>query len=218
MQWIQRGVLTVAVLITAGLLVASCDSGGTEPPPPPPETEISATVTADGSALSDVTVELYASGGSSSLDSGTTGSDGEVVFTGMDAGTYELEIDVPTGYVLPSGESDRKSVMVAEGGSSSVSFTLESDASVVEVRLTSSLTFDPASVTVEPGTTVRWINDANIFHTITPDGHSEWSRAEVSSTGDTFSVTFDSEGSFPYYCEPHLSQGMTGTVDVQASQ
>ena len=218
MRWIQRGVLTAAVLTTAGLMVASCDSGGTEPPPPA-TTTIRATVMADGAGLSGVTVELYASGGTSSLQSRTTGSTGEAVFTGMDAGTYEVEIEVPAGYVLSGGEDDRKTVMVSDGGEAAVSFTLESDggSNTVEVHMTSGLRFDPAEVTIEPGTTVRWINDANIFHTITPDGHSAWSRATVSSAGETFSVTFNTEGVFPYYCEPHQSQGMTGTVTVETS-
>lgn len=218
MRWIQRGVLTAAVLTTTGLVVASCDSGGTEPPPPS-TTTIRATVTADGGGLSGVTVELYASGGTSSLQSRTTGSGGEAVFTGMDAGTYEVEIEVPAGYVVSGGGDTRKTVMVSEGGEAEVSFALETDggSSTVEVHMTSSLTFSPAEVTIEPGTTVRWVNDANIFHTITPDGHTEWSRATVNSSGQTFSVTFNNEGVFPYYCEPHQSQGMTGTVTVQAA-
>ena len=220
MRWIQRGVLTAAVVTTAGLLVASCDSGGTEPPPPTSTTTIRATVTADGAGLSGVTVELYASGGTSSLQSRTTGSGGEAVFTNMDAGTYEVEIEVPAGYVLSSGDDTRKTVMVSEGGEAGVSFALEADggASTVDVHLTTSLTFSPAEVTIEPGTTVRWINDANIFHTITPDGHTEWSRATMNSTDQTFSVTFNNEGVFPYYCEPHQSQGMTGTVTVEAAE
>lgn len=219
MQWIQRVVLTAALLTTAGLLVASCDSGGTEPPPPTSTTTIRATVTAEGAGLSGVTVELYASGGTSSLQSRTTGSNGEAVFTGMDAGTYEVEIEVPAGYVLSSGGDTRKTVMVSDGGEAEVSFALEVDgsSSTVEVHMTSSLTFSPAEVTIEPGTTVRWINDASVFHTITPDGHSAWSRATVNSTGQTFEVTFNSEGVFPYYCEPHQSQGMTGTVTVEAA-
>lgn len=86
----------------------------------------------------------------------------------------------------------------------------------MEVHLTSGLQFTPADLTIEPGTTVRWVNDASIFHTITPDGHSEWERATMTTAGDDFTHTFEAEGEFPYYCEPHLSQGMTGTVTVQA--
>ena len=89
--------------------------------------------------------------------------------------------------------------------------------SVVEVNLTSGLAFTPADLTIEVGTTVRWVNDAAMFHTITPDGHSEWSRQEMTSAGQTFEHTFGSEGTFPYYCEPHQAQGMAGTITVEAA-
>lgn len=87
----------------------------------------------------------------------------------------------------------------------------------VEVHLTSSRTFSPADLTIEAGTTVRWVNDAAIFHTITPDGHTEWTRQEMSSAGQTFEHTFSSEGTFPYFCEPHQAEGMTGTITVESS-
>lgn len=215
MNWLRRGGLAALALMVAG--VVACDSGGgTEPQS---GARVVATVTAGGSGLSGVTVALY-SGGATPLASATTGGGGEATFTGLDGGTYEVEITVPEGYVVPSGEETRKSVMVAEGQAGTVSFALEPDASatVVEVHLTSSLTFSPAELTIEPGTTVRWVNDASIFHTITPNGHSEWDDTSVSSAGETFTHTFETEGEFPYYCSPHRSQGMTGTITVQASQ
>lgn len=124
---------------------------------------------------------------------------------------------------------DRKSIMAAIVMVAVAGFTAacESDSGtgvngnggddVVEVRLTSDLTFSPAEVTIEPGMTVRWVNDADIFHTVTPDGHSEWTNQEMSTAGETFEHTFSNEGSYPYYCEPHLSQGMTGTITVESS-
>lgn len=92
----------------------------------------------------------------------------------------------------------------------------ESQDGVVEIHLTTGFTFSEAELTIEPGTTVEWINDDDIFHTITPDGHSEWTRREMSVEGETFRHTFDTEGVFPYLCEPHESQGMTATITVEA--
>ena len=89
------------------------------------------------------------------------------------------------------------------------------DSGVVEVAAMGDLTFSPADVTIEPGTTVRWVNNSDLFHTVTPDGHSEWSHQDLAS-GATFEHTFETEGTFPYYCEPHLSQGMTGTITVES--
>jgi plastocyanin len=214
MRWLQRGVLATALALLVAGLAVSCDSGGMEPNP---TTTINADVMADGSGVANVDVELYASGGVSSLRSATTNGQGRAVFGDLDAGTYDVEITVPAGYDIAGGADDRQSVTVSEGQSRNVTFNLESNSSVVEVHLTSGLAFSQADITIEPGTTVRWVNDASIFHTITPDGHTEWSRATVNTAGDEFTHTFNTEGDFPYYCEPHLSQGMTGTVTVQAS-
>lgn len=79
--------------------------------------------------------------------------------------------------------------------------------------------FSPASVTIQPGDTVQWTWSAG--------GHSTTSGSPGSPTGiwdsgilnqgATFSHTFPTAGSFPYYCAPHGSCcGMTGMVTVSA--
>jgi plastocyanin len=83
------------------------------------------------------------------------------------------------------------------------------------VTLRSGLRFDPSDLTVSPGTTVRWVNEASITHTVTPDGHTEWQEWATGSQGQTFEHTFASAGTFPYYCEPHRGDGMTGVIRVQ---
>jgi plastocyanin len=78
----------------------------------------------------------------------------------------------------------------------------------------SSLTFDPASTTVQVGTTVTWRNDEPITHTISsgrfngvdkttglrssedPDGTFE---AMLPGKGKTFSFAFTKPGTYPYY-------------------
>lgn len=217
MRWLQHDVLTVAAALLVMGLAVSCDSGGTEPMP---TTTINVDVMADGSGVSNVDVELYASGGATSLESATTNGQGRATFSGLEAGTYDVEITVPAGYDIAGGGADRRSVTVSDGQSGNVTFTLESSSSAQVVHLTSGLTFSPADLTIYVGTTVRWVNDANIFHTITPDGHTEWSRATVNTAGDEFTHTFDTVGEFPYYCEPHGGpggQGMSGTITVQAA-
>jgi plastocyanin len=39
--------------------------------------------------------------------------------------------------------------------------------------------------------------------------------AATLASGSTYSHTFTQAGSFPYFCRPHCSMGMTGTVVVQ---
>ena len=70
-------------------------------------------------------------------------------------------------------------------------------------------------MTIQPGTTIRWVNAANIFHTVTPDGHTEFARATFSQTGDSFEHTFTTPGTYDYFCEPHVGFGMRGTIIVQ---
>ena len=93
----------------------------------------------------------------------------------------------------------------------------------------SSLMFDPASTTVQVGTTVTWRNDEPITHTITsgrfigvdettglrssqdPDGTFE---ATLPGKGKTYSFTFTKPGTHTYYCDIH--QGMNATIKVVA--
>ena len=77
--------------------------------------------------------------------------------------------------------------------------------------------FQPASVTIHPGDTVRW--------TWSSTGHSSTSGnpgapnglwdSGILSQGAAFTHTFNTVGSFPYYCTPHgACCGMRGTVTV----
>lgn len=85
---------------------------------------------------------------------------------------------------------------------------------LLEIRLTD-FSFTPARVTIRPGTRVRWINTTNTFHTVTPDGHSAWQRWETSAPTDTLEHVFGAPGDFAYFCEPHRSIGMTGSIAVR---
>ncbi len=76
--------------------------------------------------------------------------------------------------------------------------------------------FSPPTVTVAPGEAVIWSFQA--FHTSTSDtqtGPEVWDSGFL-STG-TFSHTFTTPGSYPYYCQVHSSPGgtmMNGVVIV----
>jgi len=89
---------------------------------------------------------------------------------------------------------------------------------VVVVHATSGNRFSPSSVTVAPGTTVRWVADVSAGHTVTPDNAAQpgvWTAASIGSNGDTFDFTFNTAGDFSYHCVPHQALGMTGVVHVQ---
>jgi plastocyanin len=74
--------------------------------------------------------------------------------------------------------------------------------------------FQTQNVTVQPGASVTWVNcelpDVPA-HTSTND-QGTWA-SPLLAPGESFTVTFNSPGVFPYHCEPHPF--MTGTVTVQ---
>jgi plastocyanin len=105
----------------------------------------------------------------------------------------------------------------------------------VTVEMTDGLVFDPESVTVVPGTTVVWENVGQVGHSVTayegelPADAEYFASADAGSEGATrdaypaegdvaggerYEHTFDVEGTYEYFCIPHESAGMLGTVVV----
>lgn len=206
------------VVASASAVALSCggDDGGDITDPGSDTGAIRATVTQDGTAAPGVTVRLYTAGGSSAQSTQTTGGDGNATFGSLSPGGYDVEVVLPAGTELVEG-APRRSVTAQAGATATVTFALASEAAgdVVEVVVRGNLTFSPEELTIEPGTTVRWRNEEAMLHTITPDGHTEWNEGTVTGAGDVFTHTFTSAGTFPYFCAPHLSAGMTGVVTVQ---
>jgi plastocyanin len=88
------------------------------------------------------------------------------------------------------------------------------------VRATPSNTFTPASVTVNVGDTVTWTNDGGIHNVKFEDGRLEEPSSPAFTWTSNPKRTFDTPGSFRYFCEQHGSAGgvgMSGTVVVQGA-
>jgi plastocyanin len=82
-----------------------------------------------------------------------------------------------------------------------------------------SLNFQPASVTVAPGTTITWIDQDSqsgaphdVVWTSTPTGASPANSPEVMTAGQSFSVTLTVPGTYTYHCIFH--SWMTATIIV----
>jgi plastocyanin len=74
--------------------------------------------------------------------------------------------------------------------------------------------FDKADITVEPGTTVTWVQRGQYGHTTTSyDGLWDSGLIEGGTKG-TYSYTFEEPGTYEYFCRPHEEVGMVGTVNV----
>jgi len=75
-------------------------------------------------------------------------------------------------------------------------------------------TFNPQSLTVKTGTTVTWTNNDDIPHGIAA-ANNAFKRSQALDTGDSFSFTFATPGTYQYFC--YLHPRMTGTVVVVAA-
>jgi plastocyanin len=72
-------------------------------------------------------------------------------------------------------------------------------------------TFVPSQLEIRAGTTVTWINQSAVPHTVT-FGKDGFDDSGPLAPGQTFSQTFDSPGTYHYRCDPH--PWMTGTILV----
>src|SRR5262245_55744686 len=71
--------------------------------------------------------------------------------------------------------------------------------------------FDPATLNVQVGTTVRWTNNGKHPHTITSND-GKWDSGDL-APGASYTVTFMTAGTYRYHCKHH--KGMEGTIVVR---
>jgi plastocyanin len=98
--------------------------------------------------------------------------------------------------------------------------TVGSAATVTVTVGNGGLRFTPSSVTIHPGDTVRWTWSADHHSSTsgTPGVPNGLWDSGILNQGATFTHTFNTVGSFPYYCTPHWECcGMTGMVTVNNS-
>jgi plastocyanin len=105
------------------------------------------------------------------------------------------------------------------------------------VEMNDQLAFDPERIRVESGTTVTWENVGAVGHTVTayddgiPDGADYFASGGFDSQqaatdgysdgmggnvpeGESYEHTFETTGTYEYYCIPHEMNGMVGYVKV----
>jgi plastocyanin len=79
----------------------------------------------------------------------------------------------------------------------------------------SATTFFPTTATVTRGSTVTWVNNSGIQHTVTFDDPSNVSGGNVTSiSSGTASRTFNTSGTYHFICSIH-GPSMQGTLTVQ---
>ncbi|AUV82498.1 copper-binding protein [Salinigranum rubrum] len=108
------------------------------------------------------------------------------------------------------------------------------------VEMTDELVYDPEQVTVGEGDTVVWETVGAVGHSVTayedgiPEGAEYFASGEFDTeqaardayvpgdtdagdvpSGESYEHTFDTAGTYEYFCIPHESSEMVGTVVVE---
>jgi plastocyanin len=96
------------------------------------------------------------------------------------------------------------------------------------ITMTDDNKFSPATLTVAKGTTVTFNNSSQMIHSATddptkavnkpdaqlPDGAQPWDSGLL-QPGQMWTHTFDVAGTYKFFCVPHETLGMLGTITVQ---
>jgi len=125
-----------------------------------------------------------------------------------DSNTTESSQQAPAQDQQPSGTQDTGTGQADNGP------TDDSDQAVAAATVEIvDFGFSPATLTVNPGTTVTWTNQDTAQHNVVPDEETSFFKAgELLAKGESYSVTFDEPGTYTYYCGPHPN--MRGTIVV----
>ena len=111
----------------------------------------------------------------------------------------------------------------------------EAPSDTATVEMTDGQRFDPVPLRVEAGTEVSFVNASAEAHTVTAYEKDIPADAQYFASGgfqteveardglaegivgqeETFEVTFGVAGTYEYFCIPHESQGMKGTIVVE---
>jgi plastocyanin len=158
-----------------------------------------------------------AQGGSLDPATSTTGADG---------------IATTTWTLGPAEGAQSATATVADAEGSPVAFTATAqedepppppppppDATIQVLGPAGGNRFSPADVTIQAGQTVEWVWPSGaVGHNVSPDDTEPTVSGPVSNGPKTYSFTFNTAGTYNYYCVAHGGPGgagMSGTVTVE---
>jgi plastocyanin len=154
--------------------------------------------------------------GSSVTGNSSSGNDQLPPDTSSSGGSQVAVPALPSGKSSPSGSPIADSTPSSKNsfsGSSSTGSTVK----VMMVTDNNGFAFRPQTVTVKKGTTVIWVNKTNIAHTVTSGRPGHPLKTPLNSSdvtqGNSFSYTFNTAGTFQYFCIYHSEQ--VGTITVK---
>ena len=226
-MWPARAMGAAATLAAVG-----CGGGETDPTPPVTiakaaansgdaqigevsqalPLELRVVITRDGDPARDVTVEWTTSNGTLSPASDKSDVDGESTSLwtlGSTVGPQAATARVTGGTGVPVTFTATATDDGGGGGGATAT-----------VQVGPALAFTPAVLNVSPGTTVTWEWAGTLPHNVAPDvGTTPTRSGDVTTAPNSFDFTFNTPGTYRYFCEQHGSAGgggMSGTIVVGA--
>ena len=104
------------------------------------------------------------------------------------------------------------------GSKASIPASVPSLTSTVEVKLGTDagmLAFEPSTLNISAGDTVKFVNNKLAPHNAVFDGNDDLSHPDLAfAPGESWERTFSTAGTYDFYCEPHRGAGMVGKIVV----
>jgi plastocyanin len=92
-------------------------------------------------------------------------------------------------------------ILMAVGQRSQAAGAQDNAPKTVEIKI-DKFSFGPMTLTVAAGSTVTWINNDDVPHTVVSEDTKTF-KSKALDTGDKFSCTFTKLGKYPYFCSVH---------------
>jgi len=116
----------------------------------------------------------------------------------------------PTVQQTPSSTNQTDTESTGNNGTTGGTTPEATETNAVDIQNSA---FSPSNITVKKGSTVTWTNKDSLQHTVTPDDETaEFKASNSLSRNESYSVTFNTAGTYTYHCDLHPD--MTGTVTV----
>jgi len=237
-SWMASGALITGATLAAMAVACGGDSGGNDPPPDEDPLVVQRTTASSGNGQSGTVGEALPAELRVIITRAAEPEAGvEVTWATPDGGSLappasdtDAEGIATTVWTLGPGVGEQTATAtVADAEGSPVSFTATAEddtppppppppasATIQVLGPSGGNRFEPTEVTIEAGQTVRWSWPVgSLDHNVFPDDTEPTSSGPLVDGPEEYSFTFNTPGTYNFFCANHVGEGMTGTVTVE---